>query len=140
MKRSLCVNGTHPLHCRSTKSDEERAEIVITSNEIIGFIWLLSPEPVVPNKINIGSIIFSEQFFNIPPAEKLEYLRNHLAIDITKLERETLGQWKNPRWLMERQYRLAASTFGAILQAIRLNSYTKTLWEKIQGKSISKKM
>lgn len=53
------------------------------------------------------------------------------AEQINMIDRNTIGQSKNHLWLITRRFLLTASCFGAVLKAIRLGCYPKSLLKKI---------
>lgn len=54
-------------------------------------------------------------------------------VEISQIEEGTRGQRLNPSWSILRDGRLTASNFGAVLTAIRRNSYPPSLFSRLKG-------
>lgn len=100
---------------------------------MIGLTWLLSPEPVITEKIiELEDIIRSLEFEEY--VDKQQYLLKKVHMsnnDIEKLASETLGQDINSMWLIKRRYRITASNFGPVLSAINRSRYPPSLFKRL---------
>lgn len=88
-----------------------------------GFCWLMSPEPAPQAKLpvpTIEEIIYSEEFVQTRGAQQqLHCLVRKVKVteaDTLLVSQITVGQRDNPAWHLARRGRLAASSFGPVLQ------------------------
>uniref|UniRef100_V5GT43 YqaJ viral recombinase domain-containing protein n=1 Tax=Anoplophora glabripennis TaxID=217634 RepID=V5GT43_ANOGL len=103
---------------------------------IVGFSWLLQPEPqseafIIPD---IDCIIYSVAF--IEAEDKALFVCNRLAITEevrNSITQSTIGQSKNPNWLVARKYRLTAIHFGEVLAACKRDRYPPSLFKNLLG-------
>lgn len=101
---------------------------------IVGFSWLLQPEPtseafIIPL---IEDILFSSEYFEA--ADKKLYFTEKCAINEatkTHVTATTKGQSSNPNWLLARKYRLTASKFGIILGACRRGRFSEPFFKRL---------
>ena len=98
-----------------------------------GFCWLLSPEPLVANKLSMPSIeeiIFSDEFLQAKGSqEQLDCLIPRSKLDehnIARISQLTVGQIENAVWRLTRRGKLTASNFGS-------NRVTPSLVKRLLG-------
>lgn len=133
---------------RATKGDISENKIKTFQKEIgesnvVGFSWLLKPEPK-PEAIlcipDIEEIILSEQY--MLSDDKAQYLSENCKLqyqDIIKIEQLTRGQHQNENWHVARKHRLTSSKFGLVLSALKRNKFPPSLFKNLmEGYNLSK--
>lgn len=113
-----------------------------TSN-VVGFSWLLRPEPSQEASICIPDI---EAFVNsreyIESTNGNDFLQQKCALttdNIKYIEKITQGQHSNANWYIARKHRLTASKFGTVLSACRRNKFPPSLFKSLtEGYSLAK--
>ncbi|XP_031333375.1 uncharacterized protein LOC116182925 [Photinus pyralis] len=130
--------GNHHSTTRELTDDEIamfRAQLQKTGTAV-GFSWLLSPEPVSEGSllVNIEDFLFSAEYLSA--TNKVEFFANKLQVSsetIKTVSGNTIGQSQNENWLTYRTNRLTASNFGAVLAAVRRQSYPPSLFKRLTG-------
>lgn len=101
--------------------------------DITEFPALITADPTI-TKVGAGSVIFSDEFLRAE--NRKDFLINNLKVtaeNVTHIEKETIGQSRNPKWLSERKYRITASNFGPVLKAIERDTFPPSLFARVSG-------
>lgn len=109
------------------------------SNHIVGFSWLLKPEPInhsndIVHLLPLESVLFSKEFECA--IDKREFISNLFKLDQNKIEKiatYTNGQSENIKWSLYRQYRITASNFHKVLKCINRNKFPPSLFKTLLG-------
>lgn len=128
-KKNYCAIATFDSNVKSDVFSK-----LSQQSHSIGLTWLLSPEPLITSSIEIEDIIRSSEFENATDRE--QYLLSKVRMseeEIKSLASQTIGQHLNSIWLIKRRYRITASNFGLILNAIERNRYPLSLFKKLVG-------
>lgn len=106
----------------------------LVNSHSIGLKWLLSPEPLITSSIEMEDIIRSSEFENATDREQYLLSKVYMSEEEIKiLASQTIGQHLNSIWLIKIRYRITASNFGLILNAIERNRYPLSLFKKLVG-------
>lgn len=88
-------------------------------------------------KYNSKSIGVTASDEYLKSANNTSYLKNILALTPEHIKyvcNESLGQRKNPFWLIARRFRLTASNFGIVLSAVKRNKFLDSIYKRLLGK------
>jgi len=110
-----------------------------SSNHVVGFTWLLTPEPSnslqnVSSLPPLESVLFSEEFRKT--LDKKQFLNHYFNLDFKQIEEiaaQTVGQSDNIKWSFYRQYRITASNFSKVLKSVKRNRYPPSLFKTLIG-------
>lgn len=89
---------------------------------------------------NLENIIFTVDFKE--SLDRRQFL-SMLAVDereILEIGEATVGQFKNPQFCILRKFRLTSSNFGVILSAAKRNKYPPSLYNRLLGPTIWKRL
>lgn len=102
---------------------------------VINFSWILKDEPLLDITTNkVESFIFSTEFEEA--IDKQSSLEKNLKLDekeIEIIEQKTRGQRENPLWQSERKFRITASNFGRVLDAVERRRFPPSLFRTLLG-------
>lgn len=128
---------------RASKREVSEEEIETLRKDLstfggaVGLTWLLNPDTVPKENhfvVNVADIIFSSEYQNAD--DKFGYFTQKISVpteQITKIAEKTTGQIKNPTWLMSKNLRLTASSFGMVLASCKRNRFPQSLFKKLKG-------
>lgn len=111
-----------------------------SSNHVVRFTWLITPEPndslknIVMSLPPLESVLFSEEFRKT--LDKKQFLYNFFNLDLTQIKEiaaQTVGQSENIKWSFYRQYRITASNFSRVLKSVKRNKYPPSLFKTLIG-------
>jgi len=112
------------------------------SLQIVSLSRLLKSEPDETEEENekdlhdLGKIVLNPEFMLYD--NKKDSLERFCAVtdeEIQQISEKTVGQWQNPEYLKFKPFRLTASNFGYILQAVARDSYPRSLFGRLLNTS-----